>query len=117
MIRLGARGYLAKNATVKELAEAVRIVANGGIYLSRQMREQMVMQSLEPEDGGNTIESLTFRELQILKLINEGKYSREIAVAFGISQKTVEVHRHNILKKLQVKNTTSALAQYNLQRY
>jgi DNA-binding NarL/FixJ family response regulator len=57
------------------------------------------------EDTPSRVKQLTMREIDVLKLVRSGKSSQEIANELYVSPKTVEVHRHNILKKLNVKNT------------
>ncbi|HRF18592.1 MAG TPA: LuxR C-terminal-related transcriptional regulator, partial [Chitinophagaceae bacterium] len=72
-------------------------------------------QELEDENGKPDLNALSRRELDIVKLIKEGLSSREIAVRLDISLKTVEVHRYNILKKLNLKNTAALVNFINAQ--
>jgi len=113
MIQLGAKGYLSKNSSIAELSYAIKAVMKNEKYICHEIRERITDEVLGSDNCSKGIFELTDREREILKLLHQGFYSREIAVAFGISIKTVEVHRHNILKKLGVKNTVSAVAHFS----
>jgi DNA-binding NarL/FixJ family response regulator len=94
----GARGYLLKNATHLELADAVRDVAAG----KRVLDSQIV---LPTHPSGDTVRRLTTRESEILQLIVQGKSNEEIGRVLGISARTVAVHRHHIMEALGAHNT------------
>jgi DNA-binding NarL/FixJ family response regulator len=106
----GASGYVLKDATKDELAEAVRSVTSGDTYLSRGVGKILLSmnQKLQPNED---LASLTDRELEILKLISSELSNAEIAQNLDISRRTVETHRKNIMKKLGVKNSVG-LARY-----
>ena len=70
-------------------------------------------QMLGEEENGVGLNQLSEREIEVINLIRDGLSSKEIADKLGISIKTVEVHRHNILKKLKVKNTASLINYIN----
>lgn len=106
----GASGYVLKDATKEELAEAIRTVATGDTYLSKGVGKILLSmnQDLKPNED---LASLTDRELEILKLIATELSNVEIAQKLDISRRTVETHRKNIMKKVGVKNSVG-LARY-----
>jgi DNA-binding NarL/FixJ family response regulator len=106
MMKLGARGYITKNSPVDELLTAIIEVNNGNKYICDEMKLILSEQALvENEKQG--LNSLSEREIEIVELIKNGLSSKEISSKLDISLKTVEVHRHNILKKLNLKNSAS----------
>ncbi|MBT3312231.1 MAG: response regulator transcription factor [Desulfobacterales bacterium] len=112
-LKSGANGYLLKDATREELILAVKNVLQGMTYISPGVSEKLVSGYLEgrkpliPEPAWN---SLTHRERQILKLIAEGNKNREIGDYLCISVKTVEKHRSNLMKKLDLHNAAELTA-------
>lgn len=114
--RSGASGYLLKDAGIAELADALRAVARGGTYVSpaanRRARSPTAKRSLpEGKPGG----PLTPRQREILQLVAEGHTSREIAARLGISEKTVEAHRTQMMKRLGIANL-AGLVRYAIWR-
>lgn len=103
----GADGYLLKDATGNELFDAITSVRNGGSYVSKSFSKEMILEMVKNYQGGMKPRKdiLTNREKEILKLIAEGKASREIAEMLFISIYTVNNHRANIIKKLKMKKT------------
>lgn len=107
--RAGISGYVMKKAGKAELAKALKSVADGNKYFSEAVMQQlMAMPADEPafRDETPIIEpvALTFREIEIIRLIAQELSTSEIADKLYISVGTVETHRHNILRKLGVKN-------------
>jgi DNA-binding NarL/FixJ family response regulator len=101
----GAHGYLLKDTTATELEHALEALRNNERYLSPAIAHTVITQALtrnqkhpEPADSHN----LTARQLEILRLIVRGKSTREIANGLGLSVKTVETHRSQIMKRLQI---------------
>jgi DNA-binding NarL/FixJ family response regulator len=122
-LRAGADAYVLKDATQKELIVAVKSVLNGRRYISPGISERLIEAYLKakvPDKGGSQWDTLTSRERQVLKLIGEGYKNREIADYLCISPKTVEKHRSNLMKKLDLhsasKLTTYAAAQGLIER-
>ena len=115
MMQTGAMGYVTKNSPMEELVRAVREVAAGKKYICEEVKNNISEQVLEQDDPSGNLNALTERELEIIGLIRKGLSSREIAAALTISLNTVEVHRHNILKKLKLKNVAS-LVNYKIGR-
>lgn len=108
MLQMGAMGYVTKNSSKDEMIEAIVEVCNGKKYICDEVKDILARHELEDEAGAHPdINVLSRRELDIVKLIKDGKSSKKIAESLAISLKTVEVHRYNILKKLNLKNTAS----------
>jgi two-component system invasion response regulator UvrY len=113
MIKLGAKGYLTKNSSSAELIEAIMQVSQGNTYVCSEVKNILSEQVLGDEPDKVDINMLSGRELEILKLLKNGKSSKEIAADLNISSRTVEVHRHHILKKLNLKNTVSVISYFH----
>jgi DNA-binding NarL/FixJ family response regulator len=96
----GADGFLLKEDAGSELIRAVQTVRNGGKYLSPLLSSVLTSLAVEEEKT----EVLTMREREVLKLLAEGKRTKEIAAALYISPHTVRRHRSNIMEKLNIKN-------------
>jgi DNA-binding NarL/FixJ family response regulator len=102
----GAHGYLLKDATATEIEQALEALRNDERYLSPAIAHTVINQALvsaqstkaEPVENHN----LTARQLEILRLIVRGKSTREIAAGLSLSVKTVETHRSQIMKRLQI---------------
>jgi DNA-binding NarL/FixJ family response regulator len=111
--QLGASGYCLKDAARSELLIAVRSVLGGKPYLSPGISEKVVTGYLtgRREEARAPKDPLTQREREVLKLIGEGYKNKEIADYLCVSPKTVEKHRANIMKKLDLHNA-SALTAY-----
>lgn len=101
-IRSGAQGYMLKNAVEVDLAEGVRRVASGYRYLSEALVQAKV---LDGDDSENPLNRLTNRERQVLQLIAQAKANKEVAQILDISVNTVNVHRTNLMKTLDLHST------------
>ena len=105
LLKLGAMGYVTKNSPQQEMFDAIAAVHEGKRYICAEVKTILSEQIFEEEStGANTLSS---RELDVIKHIKEGLSSKEISTKLNISLKTVEVHRHNILKKLNLKNSAA----------
>lgn len=107
ILSAGASGYVPKKAAPMALAEAVRAVQSGGVYLYPTVARSLVEDYMRRvREGGEqeTYDGLTEREREVLTLIAEGYTTQEIALALNISTKTVERHRANIMEKLNLHN-------------
>ncbi len=106
-IRSGARAFVLKKASSAELLEALRTVARGGSYLSSQVSDRLLTRiqrgDLETRDK-SSLESLSPRELQVLRLVAEGKTSKDIATLLDLGLQTVRSYRKTMMKKLGVNN-------------
>lgn len=103
--RAGAAGYVAKAAASEELARAIRAVADGQNYLSSEITST-VIDHLTPESyaAPRPATALSAREREVLRLVSEGVRSAAIARRLGISEATVEVHRRNVMRKLDLRS-------------
>ena len=113
MLRLGAKGYVTKNSPRREMLDAINEVYSGNMYICQEVKNILSDQMLGEEDPATGLNQLSEREIEVINNIRDGLSSKEIADRLGISIKTVEVHRHNILKKLKVKNTASLINYIN----
>lgn len=111
-IRLGAKGYLLKDVSLKTLTEAIRLVAGGGSMINpvvtERLRQGMREAPLARDDGYDS-EVLTSREAEIIRLMTGGYSNREMAKALSLSEGTVKNHVSNILSKLGVRDRTRAV--------
>ena len=107
MMQIGASGYVTKNSSREEMMEAIVEVHQGNKYVCNEIKDIIFDQTEKRPTALAGVNTLTEREMDIINLIKSGHSSREISVELEISLKTVEVHRHNILKKLQLKNSAS----------
>lgn len=102
-LSLGGRGYLTKNIGKSELISAVHAVYNGETYIASEIKDRYFASLLNVEQD-STQKELTMKEIEIVKHISQGLTSKEIADKLFLSPRTVETHRHNILKKLGFSN-------------
>lgn len=117
-LRSGANGYCLKESRREELMTAIRTVLSGKRYISPELSDKVMegyVEEWKTLKTKSSWESLTPREKEVLRLIGRGAKNREIADAMGISIKTVERHRSNIMRKLDM-HTGSALAAYAIER-
>lgn len=110
MISAGASGYLLKNASGDEIANAVTAVLSGTTYYDHEVKEILLL----PERRGN-VPILTKREKEVLKLIAEGLTNSEIAGKIFVSTLTIDTHRKNLLIKLDARNSV-ALVRIGIER-
>ena len=107
MLQIGAKGYVTKNSSKEEMMKAILEVHQGNKYVCEEIKNNISELVLEENRDVPNVNALTEREIQIINLIKDGQSSKEIASHLNISLKTVEVHRHNVLKKLKLKNSAS----------
>lgn len=111
-LRAGAVGYLLKDAAVSELELALRAVTRGETYLSPAVSRRMVDEYLGRAGAiGDALAALTPRQLEVLRLVAAGGTSKEIAQRLGLSHRTVEVHRFNLMRRINV-HDTAGLVRY-----
>ena len=112
MIKNGALGYVTKSSPRDEMIQAIKEVHAGRKYVCSETRnilaDQMLINRGEKEPS-----ELSHREIEIIELIKKGFSSKQIAEAIFLSVKTVEVHRYNILKKLNLKNSAALINYIN----
>ncbi len=109
----GAKGFLFKNASANELADAIQKVSQGAVYLSSEV--SMFLLQPESHNGKSAaVQQLSEREIEVLRLIAEGLSSTEIGEQLFISPRTVDTHRNNLIHKLGV-NGIAGLVRFALQ--
>ena len=110
-LREGAQAYVLKESTANELVEAIREVAKGGRYLSRQLSERAFSAYVRQGEVSTVdpFEGLTDREREVLHLAAEGYSNSDIATRLVISPRTVETHRANMMRKLDLKSQTDLI--------
>ena len=103
-VKAGAIGYLLKNTEADELCKAIKAAAAGQVQLSPQAAARLMREVRAPD----TPEALTAREVEVLRLLAQGKANKEIASALHVSETTIKTHVSNILLKLKVPSRTQA---------
>lgn len=104
--KMGAYGYLLKNTDESELILAIRMVSKGKKYFSAAISEKMINFMSTQSISENVLSN---KETEVLGLISNGLTTKEIAAKLFVSSRTIETHRANILKKLEVKNTAELI--------
>lgn len=102
-LAVGAKGYLTKNTNKSELISAIHEVNQGNLFIGKEIKDRYFT-SLLNMDTATSQKELTMKEIEIVKLIANGMTSKEIGVKLFLSPRTIEKHRHNILKKLSLPN-------------
>ncbi len=105
--KAGARGYVLKGVSARELASVVRATAHGEVYVSPSLAAGMLV-ALTRARPADPLEELTERELEILKLVGQGLTNRKIGDHLHLSEKTIKHYITNILQKLQVRSRVEA---------
>ena len=106
-IRGGARAFVLKKASSTELLDALRTVASGGSYISSEVSDRLLARIQRGDLDTHVLsplESLSPRELQVLRLVAEGKTSKDVAVLLDLAVQTVRSYRKTLMKKLKVNN-------------
>ena len=118
MVRAGAKGYLLKSSGKDELLKAIEMVMKGEKYFSKEVSNAMMNSIISDSfPGMSTFDdeniNLTKREREIIRMVAEEYTNVQIGENLGISPRTVDTHRRNLLQKLRVKNT-AGLVKYAL---
>ena len=117
-MEVGGSGYVLKDSPAQQLLAALRDVHRGGSYLSPRMLSQLVddfRSRIKTAHRQPRFATLTAREKEILKLLAEGQSVKEIAAGLNLSVKTVEAHKFNLMRKLDIHNKAH-LVQYAIQK-
>jgi DNA-binding NarL/FixJ family response regulator len=112
-LQVGVKGYVLKTQAITEVVQAIQQVARGGLYLSPAVAEAVVRAYLGKAEL--PLDLLTPREREVVQLIAEGKTTKGIAEVLGISVKTVESHRANIMEKLDI-HDIAGIVRYAIRR-
>jgi two-component system, NarL family, nitrate/nitrite response regulator NarL len=108
-LRAGARAYVLKGVSSRELKNIIRSVYDGHVYITPSLAAGMLRELSKPSDSPkNLLEELTEREHGILELVASGKSNKAIGNELGLTEKTVKHYMSNILQKLQVRNRVEA---------
>ena len=111
-VKSGASGYLLKDSSIEEVAQAVRVVADGQSLISPSMAVKLIdefKQMSQPDRGPVSTFRLTERELEVLRLVAQGLNNKDIAKKLFISENTVKNHVRNLLEKLQLHSRMEAV--------
>ena len=111
-VKNGASGYLLKDSSIEEVAQAIRVVADGQSLISPSMAIKLIdefKQMARPERETGPALRLTERELDVLRLVAQGHSNKEIAARLFISENTVKNHVRNMLEKLQLHSRMEAV--------
>lgn len=108
-LRAGANGYVLKDIAPDELARAVRTVARGEVLVQPQLANRLLSRFGRQGRGAAPYETLTARELEVLRLLSQGLRNKEIAARLYVSERTVSFHLANVYQKLGVSGRTEAL--------
>ncbi len=112
----GATGYITKKSAPEQLVNAIRKVHSGSRYLTEEAAELLALRVARGEKGRSVLDSLSTRELQVLRRLAMGHTNREIADAYHISVKTVDTYRFRLLKKLNLRNNAD-LSRFAIQNH
>ena len=103
-IEAGAMGYITKQSAPEQLVKAIRKVHSGSRFVTDEAAEALALRVAKGAHGQSPLDSLSMRELQVLRRLAMGHTNREIARAYHISIKTVDTYRSRLLKKLNLRN-------------
>jgi two-component system invasion response regulator UvrY len=103
-IEAGAMGYITKQSAPEQLVKAIRKVHSGSRFVTDEAAEALALRVAKGAHGQSPLDSLSMRELQVLRRLAMGHTNREIAGAYSISIKTVDTYRSRLLKKLNLRN-------------
>ncbi len=112
-LRAGVTGYVLKTRASSELVQAIRAVSRGETFLTQSISRSVVQAFLQKSEVPDR--AITDRERQVLQLVAEGKTTKEIANLLGISVKTAESHRSNLMDKLDI-HDTAGLVRYAIRQ-
>jgi len=104
MLDAGAHGFVEKTAGLVEVTKGLETIANGGNYFGPAISKILRTVVANPESPSNSLDLLTNREREILQLIAEGHSTKEVAQKLSVSAKTIDNHRTNLMRKLDLHN-------------
>ena len=113
-LEAGASGYVLKHSAPAELIAAIRAALDGKTYVTPALAGGVLrVMSREPEEAGDPVASLTLRQREILQLLVEGRSAKEIGATLGVSARTVEFHKYQMMEKLDL-HTNAELVHFAL---
>lgn len=117
LLKVGASGYMLKLSAAEDLIQAIRLVASGEIYLDKEISDKITDSYVRTRlhRGTSRHKNLTDREEEVLRSIAQGYSNKEIAAQLGISVKTVESHKSNLMEKLELTSRTD-IVRYAVRR-
>ncbi|MBT5169098.1 MAG: response regulator transcription factor [Opitutales bacterium] len=104
-VERGVNGLVTKNCTIESLKNAIGQILKGAVYYSPEAYN-LLRQPITSKDYNDSLEMLTPREKDVLQMVGEGYSSKEIAKSFGLSVRTIDAHRSNIMRKLKLRGAT-----------
>ena len=114
IMEAGASGYVTKTSSGEELVEAIIEVFSGKRYTCPEINQNIIQEMIQPDEMTHAIRSLTAKQLSIIGYLKKGFSSKEIAGFLGVTNRTVEIHRYNIMKKLGLKNIAALINEVNM---
>lgn len=107
VLKAGAQGFVNKKESIQKLSDAIRRVLSGRVYIGENMMDVLARSIANDDEGdeGTKVSDLSERELEVLELIGQGFRPRQIAETLHVSPKTVNSHRENMKRKLELANT------------
>jgi len=115
-IEAGAMGYITKQSAPEQLVQAIRKLNNGDRFISSEAAEALAQKVARGKSLKSLVDTLSIRELQVLRYLALGKTNREIAAIYNISIKTVDTYRSRLLKKLNLRNNAE-LSRFAIQNH
>ncbi len=105
-LQAGADGYITKQEAPEQVLEAIRQILDGKVYMSPEMSQRVLSRAVgrPNDDAAPSVDKLSDRELEVFRLIGEGSTTGEIANRLHVSTHTIDTHRANIKRKLELKN-------------
>lgn len=104
-VERGVNGLVTKNSSIESLKDAVGQILKGAVYYSPEAYN-LLRQPISNKDYNDSLKMLTPRETDVLQMVGEGYSSKEIAQSFGLSVRTIDAHRSNIMRKLKLRGAT-----------
>ena len=107
-IEIGANGYILKDSSSDELIHAIELISSGEQYIQPELIPSLNVSLVRRDTEKSKLEDLTKRELEVLIMVAQGSFNKDIAAKMGISERTVKNHISNIFKKIDVADRTQA---------
>ncbi len=109
-LRAGASGYLSKNASTDLIAEAIRKITNGGVFITNELAQRLAVDE-STNKPRRFFRKLSTREVEVLKLLAAGKRNKHVAEELNLNEKTVSTYKARLMRKLNVDNLVDMLQQ------